>query len=537
MNSVYEAMTDAVFIADIETKKLLFCNSQAETMTGRSRDELIGMQAEDLHPTQFAEPIRQVFEESKVRLPSVEDSEVLTASGRRIPVFISTSFIRFEGRGALLGIFRDISSWNEADLERRRLWAAIEQLSEAVLITDAEASIIYANHAFFRMTGYGEEEVIGMIPGFLNSGEQNQETVEEMWKTLRAGRKWKGEFVNRKKDGTHYIDETAISPVFDRGGELVNYVSVKRDVTGRKAEEDRRRLEREEMEDVVELRLQELREAYDTITLQEKMASLGRLTAGIAHELNNPLQLVRMNADILAYQIREMKSLFSSYRDYIMERSCPDATSSLPEDLQRLEEESDFDTRDEEMRKAYEVLMNGVQRMERIISNVQKTFSIEKTSEQQEWDLNIGIREIVEILYNEYKYGTKVEVYSEGVLPLMCNRQEIQQVLISLMSNAFEAIRSIGKSTGTGSGEIVIRSWSGEETVSFSISDNSSGIGPEERKKVFEPFYTTRSQKSNTGFGLSLVYEIVVNRHGGTIAFENSESGGTLVTVSLPRGV
>jgi PAS domain S-box-containing protein len=130
---------------------------------------------------------------------------------------------------------RDISRYilaeREATARNTRLIAAIEQTAESVVIADPNAAIVYVNPAFEEITGYTRSEVIGQNPRILQSGIQGHEFYERMWQTLRAGETWRGELVNRRKDGSTFIEDASITPVFDRFGRLSSYVAVKRDVT------------------------------------------------------------------------------------------------------------------------------------------------------------------------------------------------------------------------------------------------------------------------------------------------------------------
>ena len=129
------------------------------------------------------------------------------------------------------GLGFDITEQKQADSERSRLGAAIEQVAESIMVTDREARIVYVNSAFERVTGYTREEVTGKNPRFLNSGLQTRWYFDAMWSTISNGLPWAGDLINRRKDGTLFTEEAVISPVRESSGAIASYVAVKRDVT------------------------------------------------------------------------------------------------------------------------------------------------------------------------------------------------------------------------------------------------------------------------------------------------------------------
>ncbi|MFA6290816.1 MAG: PAS domain S-box protein, partial [Victivallales bacterium] len=180
----------------------------------------------------------------------------------------------------LSGLLR-VELWarERAEGSLRRLAAAVEQAAETIMITDADAVILYVNPAFERTTGYARHEAIGKNPRFLKSGKQEPEFYRQMRAALAAGGVWTGNFINRRKDGSFYEEESTISPVRDAEGKIVNYVAVNRDVTR-----------------VVQLENQ-LRQA-------QKMEVVGRLAGGVAHDFNNLLFAIMGYSDMTLKAVR-----------------------------------------------------------------------------------------------------------------------------------------------------------------------------------------------------------------------------------------
>ena len=168
---------------------------------------------------------------------------------------------------AVVSTFHDITKRMAAEAARQLLASAIEQAAEMIVITDAAAVIEYVNPAFESVTGYTREEVIGRNPRILKSGDHDEAFYASLWQTISSGQTWSGRMVNRKKDGTRYVEKTTISPVRNTAGAIVNYVAVKHDITRERQLED------------------QLRQA-------QKMETVGRLAGGVAHDFNNMLQVI-----------------------------------------------------------------------------------------------------------------------------------------------------------------------------------------------------------------------------------------------------
>jgi len=167
---------------------------------------------------------------------------------------------------------------------QRRSTAAIEQAAESIIITDIQGKALYVNPAFERASGYSSTEVIGRDSHILKGSEHEPE-LYKLLQTLRSGEVWQGRLVNRRKDGSVYLEESTITPVRDQAGKIVNYVAVNRDVT--------REVQLEE----------ELRQA-------QKMEALGRLAGGIAHDFNNLLTVIHLSTRLLQRQLRPQDPLW-----------------------------------------------------------------------------------------------------------------------------------------------------------------------------------------------------------------------------------
>ncbi|HVN74852.1 MAG TPA: PAS domain S-box protein, partial [Thermoanaerobaculaceae bacterium] len=191
--------------------------------------------------------------------------------GSSFPQEVSLTMV--EG-GGMVCVVRDLSAEKRSEEARARLATAVDQAAEAIVITARDGTIQYVNPAFERVTGYAAAEAIGTNPRILKSGAHDAKFYRTMWETLASGEVWSGHVVNRRKDGSLYEEEAAISPIRGSAGAIVNYVAVKRDVT-------------------TEMQLAEqLRES-------QKLRAIGQLAGGVAHDFNNLLQALMGTAEVL----------------------------------------------------------------------------------------------------------------------------------------------------------------------------------------------------------------------------------------------
>jgi signal transduction histidine kinase/ActR/RegA family two-component response regulator len=253
---------------------------------------------------------------------------------------------------------------------------------------------------------------------------------------------------------------------------------------------------------------------------QEKMASVGQLAAGVAHEINNPIGFVRSNLGTLGKYIDKMENYISLLEDAVRKGGDAAAADQITADRSRLK--IDYVTRD--IRQLIEESIDGTERVKKIVQDL-KTFSRSGEVEMCLADINQCLDSTINIVWNEIKYvATLNKEYGE--LPaLTCNPQQINQVCMNLLVNAAHAI--------VGQGTIGVRTWADESAVYIAISDTGKGIPQEHQNRIFDAFFTTKEVGKGTGLGLSISAEIV-KKHGGTIMVASEVGRGSTFTVRLP---
>lgn len=253
---------------------------------------------------------------------------------------------------------------------------------------------------------------------------------------------------------------------------------------------------------------------------QDKIATIGQLAAGIAHEINNPIGFIKSNIETLAKYADRLKH-FVAVTDELVKRECGStAQEGLAEERSKLR----IDAIVRDIGSLIADCLDGAERIVSIVKDL-KVFAHHDVLETKQVDVNHCCDTVISLIWNEIKYiATLHKEY--GVIPLVtCNSQQLSQVLINLLVNAAHAI--------TDQGNISIRTWSDQGSVFLSVSDTGCGIPPQDLNRIFDAFYTTKEVGKGTGLGLSISSEIV-RKHGGEIHVASEVGVGTTFTVRLP---
>jgi PAS domain S-box-containing protein len=196
------------------------------------------MRISDIRPAEDVPRLRETVARHQQGLLSTADWRHRLKDGRLIDVEITSHALEFAGRPAILAVVQDVTERERTEAENLRLITAIEQSAEAILITDPTGKIEYVNPSFTKITGYSRQEALGQNPRVLRSGKHDPAFYQNLWATILAGRTWRGEIINRRKDGSLYNEEASITPVRDEKGETTHFIAVKQDITERKRAEE-----------------------------------------------------------------------------------------------------------------------------------------------------------------------------------------------------------------------------------------------------------------------------------------------------------
>ena len=277
----------------------------------------------------------------------------------------------------------------------------------------------------------------------------------------------------------------------------------------------------------------ELTEAKFSLVQSEKMAAIGQLAAGIAHEINNPMGYVSSNFDIL-------RKYYMRIREYLnfINLKIQNSSLSFSEDARCIATEINDKYKDLKLdfilNDAVNLFTDSANGIKRITDIVQSLRIYARTSNDNEKDTYILlelIQQVILIIKNEVKYSANIKLDVPEDIILYCNKIQIGQVFVNMIVNAAQAIRSQNRST---LGIIRIRARFIDSNVQIEISDDGPGIPPENLSKLFDPFFTTKEIGKGTGLGLSISYDIIVNKHNGSIDVKSELGKGAAFIITLP---
>ncbi len=263
-----------------------------------------------------------------------------------------------------------------------------------------------------------------------------------------------------------------------------------------------------------------LQQMQGQIVHQEKMASIGQLAAGVAHEINNPMGFITSNLTSLGKYADRLDEYIAALLQSL--GSCPNHPGI--DEIDRLRQKLKVDYIISDVRELVNESLDGAGRVSRIVQDL-KSFSRVDLAECCRTNLNEALETTINIAWNEMKYVAALERDFGDIPDIVCYPQQLNQVFLNLLVNASQAINI--------QGTITVRTWSDHDSVLVSVSDTGKGMPEEVKRRVFEPFYTTKEAGKGTGLGLSISADIV-RKHGGEITVESEVGAGTTFTVRLP---
>jgi len=423
--------------------------------------------------------------------------------------------LEIEQLRAALAAERAARQRTQRELDLRN--AALDAATTHFMILDAldpGQPILYVNRALATNHGYsGPEALIGKSVSVLLDAGLDPEQRDEICHALRERDKARLEVEFRRRDGGRFLVGFTRTPLYDAHGVVTHYVVLGADITlKRESERERERM-------AIELRV------------AQKLESVGRLAAGLAHEINTPIQYVSDSVYFLRSAFDECTALSAAYRAALTSFPPTTQTEEVVARLEQLEAASDLEFLKQEVPKAFERTLEGADRVAGIV-RAMKEFAYPDAVEHSPADINHALETTLTVARGEYRYAAAVATEFGALPPVVCNVGELNQVFLNLIVNAAHAIHDSGKDAHTGRIQVSTRTEG--DLAHIEIADNGCGIDATHLDKIFDPFFTTKEVGRGTGQGLAIARSIIVDKHAGRIDVHSTPGRGTRFIVRLP---
>jgi PAS domain S-box-containing protein len=524
--------------------RIIIANQRAEQMLGYSGEKLLAMAITDIESS-----LQDVFYWEDVRSGQYLDIEAQDglyrcADGSMLLVTKSIRVIPHDGAPLLLVQAKDAQNERKAEdalaKTLSQLRTTLESTGNGILVIDWQGRIANMNRLFSEMWEIPDDLLLerndAAILEFIVAQVVDADAFRIRMQEI-VGRN-ETEDILGLKDGR--IFECKSRPQY-LGEHIIGRVFGFSDITERQRAEEALRDSRDKLEERVAKRtadlqmanmlllaekasqedlIKKLEEAHNQLLQSEKMASIGQLAAGVAHEINNPVGFVNSNLGTLQRYVDGMLRLLAAYEQ--IEGTLAD---TVLKDINRLKKEIDAGYLREDIDNLLSESLDGLQRVRRIVQDL-KDFSHVDESEKLWTNLESGLDSTLNVVWNELKYKAEVVKEYGGIPQIECFPSQLNQVFMNLMINAVQAIEDHGR--------ITIRTGYDEKNVWVEVEDTGKGIKPEHLGRIFDPFFTTKPVGKGTGLGLSLSYGIV-QKHHGRIEVKSELGKGTAFCVYLPR--
>jgi PAS domain S-box-containing protein len=459
--------------------------------------------------------------------------------GRLIPVLINIAPVFDEHRiiSGYVATMTDLTEIKRVTEQLReneeKFHAIFDQTFQFIGILKPDGRVVDANRTSLDALSIELAEVLGKpfweTPWWSYSGEQRARLQDAVQRAA------KGEFVrfeatNMVADGQLRYADFSLKPVFDSHGQVELLISEGRDITERKlAEEEAQAAVREISRINSELRAlnHQLEQAQNQILQSEKMASIGVLAAGVAHEINNPIGFVSSNLGTLGGYVKDLLELLNVYEhvEALARQSGSPEAAALIDRLQALKESIDLQFMREDVIGLLAESHEGITRVKNIVQSLKDFAHVSREDTWAPADLHAGIESTLQVVWNELKYKCQVVKEFGQLPPVECLLPQLNQVFMNLLVNAAQSIEV--------KGVVTIRTGVRDDWVWIEIADTGKGIPAAQLKQIFDPFFTTKPVGKGTGLGLSVSYSIV-QKHQGRIEVDSEVGKGSTFRIWLP---
>ncbi|MEW9110196.1 MAG: PAS domain S-box protein [Cytobacillus gottheilii] len=468
LTDIQSALDKSSIVAITDPKGVItYVNDKFVEISKYSREELIGKTHSILnsnyHPSSFFEDLWTTISAGETWRGEIQnrakDGSLYWVETTIVP------FLNANGRPyQYVAIRTDITPLKTAEIHLKESLKEVSDItfalnqSSIVAFTDAKGKILSVNDKLCEISKYSREELIGQDHSILNSGYHSSSFFKDLWKTIGSGEVWKGEIRNRAKDGSFYWVDTTIVPFINESGRPYQYLAIRNDITERKQSEE-------------------------LLHRQDKLAAVGQLAAGVAHEIRNPLTSMK------------------GYAEFLL-----------------------LDEQNDERREFIDIILDEIDRVDSIVEDFM-VLAKPKAIQLEEKNIIPIIENVISLLeFEARKRNVNIHFESEEpIIQIECDENRLKQVFLNFIKNGIEAM--------PGGGTIKIKIENMDEKLTISIQDTGVGIPQDKLMKIGDPFYTTK--KNGNGLGLMVSFKIIES-HNGKVYIESELNKGTTFNIVFP---
>mgnify|MGYP001076974304 CR=1 FL=1 len=527
---------------------IFYWNKASEDLYGYTSDEAIGNNLfELLIPAEDREAAQRLVTNLITSGTALPPEELTVRHKDGSSLIIYSSNVVVNGNDRPLEIYCvdvDISDRKAAENRMREQMSLVEALLQntaiPIFVIDPEHRVFIWNKACEKLTGVMARDVVGTNRHWSGFYQEPRPCLADLIldgnakediQTLYPHHS-RPEFLEEGLQSESWIKGPNGEPVYitfnaalvrDADGNVIGAVETLQDITARKKAEDALLASRENLRlqhDKLEQVNRDLKQAHVKQLQSEKMASIGQLAAGVAHEINNPIGFVSSN-------LRSLEKYLARLREFILfqdEELARDENSGLRETIAEKRRQLKIDMILEDIGDLLSESRDGVDRVGKIVSDL-KGFSRVDEAEHKLMDVRECLESSINIVWNEIKYKATLSRDFAEVPDILCYPGQLNQVFVNLLINAAQSIAE--------QGTITVKTFTSEGYVYVQISDSGCGINEDNCKRIFDPFFTTKEVGKGTGLGLSISYDII-KKHQGEISVESELNEGTTFTLKLP---
>lgn len=542
LRSILESTPDFIVVKDRQGRHVAL-NSNLASFLGKPVEDIIGKDDTELLPPNMARAI-MAKDRQVIKLGISETYEEVVSNSETSSTFLTTKAPWRDTDGNILGIVavtRDISDRKRTEEALRQseeqVQAILDNSPAVIYLKDLQGRFLLINRTFEKLLKRDRQQVIGKTDADIVPPEVVAEFAKQDRAILATGRALHWEDVFPHEDGWHHY-LTVKFPLRDSRGLPYAICGMSTDITDRKrAEEALQHSETQlrEKAQQVEQTLRELQQTQAQLVQTEKMSGLGQLVAGVAHEINNPVNFIYGNLTHADEYMRDLLRLLELYQKHY-----PAPHPEIEDEAEAI----DLEFLIEDLPNLLSSMKVGADRIQKIVVAL-RNFSRMDEAEVKAVNIHEGIDSTLMILHNRLKDKSDragIEVIKEyGNLPAVeCYAGQLNQVFMNLLSNAIDALnerdghRSL-QDTKHSPSQITIRTHVlNAQYVRICIADNGPGMTEAVKRRLFEPFFTTKPVGKGTGLGLSISYQVVVEKHCGTLECFSEPGEGAEFVIDIP---